>query len=229
MEIKCVRVSAVCNPRWDEAGYIGNHEEPARACEPLWPVLYRAWWARYAERCHACGGCGHVGTDDYREDCFYCGGQGEVMPHYLLDSEPTASPLCITDAGDCITRADILAQDLAALARELRRVNNIIRTECALDDEGEDQDREWEVTPSEVLDLCHRAYDLMQSNRLLIFVMVLSVPECDMATNARACFDALTELRMPLLAPFDEERPLARLRSRMGFDVKRPTKQEAAP
>lgn len=222
MDSVCVRVSAVCNPAWDEAGYIGYHEESARGCEPLWLKLCHVWWNRYAERCWACGGSGRVGCDDYSEDCFYCGGQGDVMPYYLLDSKPAPSPLCITDAGGCLTSTDILAQDLGNLARELRRVDNIIRTECALDDECEDEDREWEVTPCEALDLCHRAYDMMKANRLLILAMVLGAPKSDVATNARACFDALMGLRMPLLSPLDSERPLSRLWAQMGFDAKRP-------
>lgn len=219
MDSVCVRVSAVCNPAWDEAGYIGYHEESVRGCEPLWRQVRRLWWDRYAERCHACGG---TGAADGADACAYCAGRGEVMPRHHQDQEPAPSPLCVTDAGDCLTSTDILAQDLGNLARELRRVDNIIRTECALDDECEDEDREWEVTPCEALDLCHRAYDMMKANRLLILAMVLGAPKSDVATNARACFDALMGLRMPLLSPLDSERPLSRLWAQMGFDAKRP-------
>ncbi len=148
MESKCVRVSAVCNPTYDQSGFIGYHEERERECTLAWRWMWRPWWDRYAERCHACDGSGGA---DGSDACAYCYGRGEVMPYYLLDSEPAPSPLCTFDGGDCLTPADILAQDLAALAREMRRVYNVIKTECAIDDECEDQDREWEDATSGTL------------------------------------------------------------------------------
>lgn len=206
-----------------DCNYIHNNDCRAASwglCQTQSTFDYWEWKRRHTERCCACDGDGHVANG---EDCYYCGARGWVevggappQPPYVEPSKNCAS------GGDCITATDILARDLDALAREMRRVNGILKTDMAIDDECEDQDREWEVTPSEALDLCHRAYDMMAKSRNHILAFVLGAPACDVAQNARACFDALDALRWPLLSPHDNARPLHLLRSRLGFDVKRP-------